>query len=139
MFPKILAIYRSIDGGENYTPWYYITQSIEDCDKYFGKGNWVKKISGIDEVKCDYEENRGWGKNQFHEFTIPLFRDYCSAMGDTKKCHSNRQLLNFTQATDVKLSFLAVKRDNYGQFGFGAYDEKIYNRVSSEIFASIIS
>lgn len=55
--PGLWALEKSSDYGKTYTPWQYFSDSLSDCERYFGAKS-LDPISKDDSVVCRTEYSK---------------------------------------------------------------------------------
>ncbi|XP_043946347.1 laminin subunit alpha-5 [Protopterus annectens] len=98
--PDLWVLERSTDFGETYTPWQYFASSKRDCIERFGPMT-IDRISRDDSVICTTEYSRIVPLEN-GELVVSLVNGRPGAMNFSY----NRDLQEFTKATNIRLCFL---------------------------------
>uniref|UniRef100_A0A8D8UVI4 Laminin subunit alpha n=1 Tax=Cacopsylla melanoneura TaxID=428564 RepID=A0A8D8UVI4_9HEMI len=101
--PAVWALERSADNGKTYSPWQYFSDTLTDCELYFGPDS-LKPMTADDSVPCVTQYSK-IVPLEGGEIVISLLENRPSR----ENFFNSTVLQEFTRATNVRLRLLKTK------------------------------
>ena len=122
--PGVWALEKSMDGGQNWSPWQYFAGNDVECQKYFNiRAN--EKIVRDDQVVCVTDFSK----------VLPIengeiYVSLTSGRPSAKDLWSSQTLLDWLEATNIRLRFIQTKTMLGHLMSVAQGDKTVTRRVS---------
>lgn len=122
--PGVWALEKSMDGGQNWSPWQYFAGNDVECQKYFGM-HADEKIVRDDQVVCVTDFSK----------VLPIengeiYVSLTSGRPSATDLWSSETLLDWLQATNIRLRFIQTKTMLGHLMSVAQGDKTVTRRVS---------